>query len=100
MTENHEEVKYNWDLDKEGNLVEKYSDQLEDGDKKLSYNWTLWEQFEAADKQQKPKFKQYDEKFVSNMRKVGYFNTVFGFCRLSNNVPHFNLLNFFYDYIR
>lgn len=42
----------------------------------------------------------YDDKFQFNMRKVGYFNTVMGYCRLANAVPHFNLLNFFYDYIK
>ena len=54
--------------------------------------------------QSKPKGQQavkpVENKFYENMRKVGYFNSVFQFVRLQKNVPHSNLLNFFYDYIK
>lgn len=54
MAENKQEaqdIPYQWELDEEENLVEKYSEELEDGDKLLTYRWVLWEQFEAASKQ-------------------------------------------------
>ena len=100
MAEEYVEVPYKWELDNENNIVEKYNESLAEGDVKLNYNWTLWEQFEPADKTHSKQRVEYDDKYQFNMRKAGYFNSVIGYCRLSNNVPHFNLLNFFYDYIK
>jgi hypothetical protein len=90
-----EEVPYEWDLDAEHNLVEKYPD-VKNSSLQLAHKWVLWEQFEPVVKEA-GKGKGHD--FYDNMRKVGYFHDVVGYCQLKNHVPHFNLLNFFYDYI-
>jgi len=86
-------------LDHEQNIVEKYPSKLEAKDRALTYKWVLWEQFQQDEERDKKK-KNFDDKFVSNMRKVGYFNSIFQYCKLQHAVPHFDLLNFFYDYIR
>ena len=77
------EVPYNWDLDQEGNLIEKYPENLEENDFQLVHKWVLWEQFRKEVPRERGGYnKGKDDNFVDNMRKVGYFNSVFGFCRL------------------
>jgi hypothetical protein len=92
--------KYDFEMDEENNIKEIYPKKVEDGDVKLQYEWVFWEQFQPMVDRKDRKKKPAEDKFYDNMRKVGYFNTAFGYCKFINAVPHSNLLQFFYDYMK